>query len=135
MQVHQRVSEDELWSLYRLADLTVFVSFLEGYGLPVAESLASGTPVITSNYGSMAEIAAGGGALQVDPRNPEAIASAMHQLLTDERRLDILREESKARRWRTWDDYANEVWELLVEVPRKRAVSGASSSALVRSVD
>ena len=91
VQVHQRVSEDELWSLYRLADFTVFVSFLEGYGLPVAESLASGTPVITTNYGSMAEIAAGGGALQVDPRNPEAIAGAMHQLLTDERRLDILR--------------------------------------------
>ena len=55
------LSDDLLWAAYRLAHCTVFPSFHEGFGLPVAESLACGTPVITSNFGSMKQIASGGG--------------------------------------------------------------------------
>ena len=60
--------DDLLWAAYRQAYCTVFASLHEGYGLPVAESLASGTPVITSNFGSMRDLASHGGALLVDPR-------------------------------------------------------------------
>ena len=50
--------DDLLWSAYRLARFTVFPSLNEGFGLPVVESIACGTPVITSDFGSMREIAA-----------------------------------------------------------------------------
>ena len=69
IQVIRRGDEGLLWASYRLARFTVFPSLAEGFGLPVAESLSCGTPVITSNFGSMAEIGAGGGALLVDPRS------------------------------------------------------------------
>lgn len=99
-----------LWAAYRLADFTVFPSLNEGFGLPVVESLAVGTPAITSNYGSMAEIAADGGCLLVDPRDDDAITDAMRQLLTDPDLLERLREQALRIPRRTWDDYAAEVW-------------------------
>ncbi|MHB1173114.1 MAG: glycosyltransferase, partial [Lacisediminihabitans sp.] len=62
-----------LWAAYRLARFTVFPSINEGFGLPIAESLSCGTPVVTSNYGSMREIGEGHGALLVDPRDDRQI--------------------------------------------------------------
>ena len=112
--MRRRVSEQELWAAYRLARFTVFPSLIEGYGLPVAESLASGTPSITSNYGSMAEIAQGGGALLVDPRSVDDIEEKMRQLLTDGDLLERLRTEALGRDLGTWDDYARDVWSFLV---------------------
>ena len=53
VQTIVRLPDDLLWAAYRLAYCTVFASLHEGFGLPVAESLASGTPVITSDFGSM----------------------------------------------------------------------------------
>jgi FkbM family methyltransferase len=82
--VRKRCSEEELWAAYRLARFTVFPSLLEGYGLPIAESLASGTPVITSSYGSMAEVAEQGGCLLVDPRDVNELERAMALLLDDD---------------------------------------------------
>ena len=84
IQVYRRVSEESLWALYRLAAFSVFVSLLEGYGLPVAESLSCGTPVITSDYGSMAEIAAGGGAVHGrSPRRQTIAAGTCDRTATD----------------------------------------------------
>ena len=82
--------DELLWAAYRLAYCTVFPSLHEGFGLPVAESLASGTPVITSNFGSMADIASQGGALLVDPRDDETLTDALRQLLTDRALRDRL---------------------------------------------
>ena len=66
----KRADEATLWAAYGLTRFSVFPSLAEGFGLPVAESLISGTPAITSAFGSMAEIAAGGGTVLVDPREP-----------------------------------------------------------------
>lgn len=109
------LSDAGLWAAYRLARFTVFPSLNEGYGLPVAESLACGTPVITSGYGSMAEIAAGGGALLVDPRDDHDLAAAMRRLLTDDDEHARLAAEARARPHATWDDYAAGVWRRLVD--------------------
>lgn len=109
-----RVSDSELWRELRRADFTVFVSLHEGYGLPVAESLASGTPVITSNFGSQQEIAELGGCLTVDPRDDDDVTAAMRSLLTDPERLARLRREALARPRRTWDEYADDLWAALV---------------------
>jgi glycosyltransferase involved in cell wall biosynthesis len=110
-----RLSDGRLWASYRLARCTVFPSLNEGFGLPVAESLAVGTPAITSNFGSMLEIAADGGALTVDPDDDHAIAAAMRTLLLDQAVHSHLSSQALNRPVRTWDDYAREVWTLLVE--------------------
>ncbi len=109
-----RVSDDYLWSALRGADFTVFVSLHEGYGLPLADSLACGTPAITSNFGSQEEIAEGGGCLTVDPRDDDEISDAMRRLLTEPGTLARLRSEAAARPRRTWDEYADELWRVLV---------------------
>ena len=114
VRVYERVGEKSLWALYRLAEFSVFPSLLEGYGLPIAESLASGTPVVTSSHGSMKEIAAGGGALLVDPRDVAQLAQAMKELLTDEDRRSELRAGAAARVFPTWDGYADALWTNLV---------------------
>ena len=108
-------SEDDLWAAYRLARFTVFPSLLEGFGLPVAESLSSGTPAITSRHGSTAEIAEEGGCLLVDPYDVTAIQAAMDQLLRDDALLERLRDEARGREPSTWDAYADAVWSFLVE--------------------
>jgi glycosyltransferase involved in cell wall biosynthesis len=108
------LSDDLLWAAYRLARCTVFTSLNEGFGLPVAESLASGTPVITSNFGSMREIAEAGGVLLVDPRDDHAIAQALKRLLTDDDLHAELTRQANARPRRTWDQYAAEAWDYLV---------------------
>jgi FkbM family methyltransferase len=112
--VLRRVSERELWAAYRVARFTMFPSLIEGYGLPIVESLTCGTPVITSNYGSMAEVAAGGGALLVDPRNLDELEEQMLRLLTDDELLERLRVEARARDFGSWDEYAKDVWSFFV---------------------
>ncbi len=105
------VDDDLLWGAYRVARFTVFPSLNEGYGLPVAESLACGTPVITSGFGSMKEIADdGGGALLVDPRDDRSLTDAMRTLLVDDDLLGELRRQAGARPTRTWDAYAEQTW-------------------------
>lgn len=104
------VRDPDLWRAYRESRFTMFPSLHEGYGLPVAESIALGTPVITSDHGSMAEIAEGGGALLVDSRNDEAMAAAMRSLLTDDTLCAQLTTQAESRRRPTWDEYAENVW-------------------------
>jgi glycosyltransferase involved in cell wall biosynthesis len=109
------VTDAELQAAVSSAAFTVFPSLHEGFGLPVAESLAMGTPVITSNFGATAEIAAGGGAVVVDPRDDHAIADAMRSLLTNDAKLQRLRSEIVGRPKRTWDTYAEELWQAIVD--------------------
>lgn len=112
--VISRTSDDLLWNAYRQARFSVFVSLAEGYGLPAAESLAVGTPVVLSNYGSMAEIGAQGGVAPVDPRNVGEIMSAMRRLLTDDEHHAQLQAEARRRDSGNWDDYARTTWDWLV---------------------
>ncbi|MFL6090652.1 MAG: glycosyltransferase family 4 protein [Aeromicrobium sp.] len=106
-----------LWAAYKVADFVVFPSLHEGFGLPVAESLAAGTPVITSDFGSMREIVAPEGkplgGLLVDPRDDHSIADAMRTLLTDRETAARLAAETRQRSVRTWDHYATELWDYL----------------------
>jgi glycosyltransferase involved in cell wall biosynthesis len=99
-----------LWWAYRLARLSVFPSLDEGFGLPVGESLACSTPVVTSNFGSMAEIAADGGCLLVDPTDAAAVAASMRSLLVDDALHSRLVAEAGSRPPRSWNDYTSELW-------------------------
>ena len=108
-----------LWAAYRLAHCTLFPSLNEGFGLPVAESLAAGTPVITSNYGSMRDIVAPQGVplggLLVDPRDDSSLLEALRTMLTDPQAHRRLEQEATRHVERTWDQYAAELWSYLVD--------------------
>lgn len=73
---------DELLVYYRLATAVVFPSLHEGFGLPVVEAMACGTPVACSGTTSVGEVA-GDAALTFDPDDPDAIASALLRVLED----------------------------------------------------
>jgi len=76
------VPELTLVALYRTADVFVFPSLYEGFGLPPLEAMANGTPVVTSKVSSLPEVV-GEAALTVDPYDVDEIASAMRTILSD----------------------------------------------------
>jgi glycosyltransferase involved in cell wall biosynthesis len=115
VKLRLKIDDDELAAEYRVARFIVQPSLHEGFGLPLAESLSFGTPIITSNFGSTAEIAAAGGALLVDPHDDETLVIAMRTLLSDDARLQKLKDEIAARPARTWNQYAAELWTALVQ--------------------
>lgn len=111
-----RVSEQELAALYRGAEYLVFPSFYEGFGLPIVEAFASGTPVITSAATSMPEIA-GDAALLVDPADTGSIADAMVLLDNSAELRARLRTRGLARAAEfTWDRVAQRVREAVQAV-------------------
>ncbi len=73
-----RVSDDELARLYRGARCLAYPSLEEGFGIPIVEAMASGTPVVTSRGGATEEVA-GGAAVLVDPLDPASIAAGIEQ--------------------------------------------------------
>ncbi len=85
------VPTDLLRSIYSGADLTVLPSFEEGFGLPIIESMACGTPVACSSTASMPEVA-GPAAEYFDPHDRESIANAMERVLLSETRRQTLTE-------------------------------------------
>lgn len=109
------VDESFLWAAFRLARCTVFPSLTEGYGLPAAESLAAGTPVVLSRHGATGEIGADGGALLVDPLRVDEIATALRTLLLDDDVHSELAAQARSRGWPTWNRYAEDVWTWLVD--------------------
>ncbi|GLR16854.1 glycosyltransferase family 4 protein [Portibacter lacus] len=76
------IDNKDLKELYRKAVATIYPSFCEGFGIPIIESLMSGTPVITSNLSAMPEAASGLGKL-IDPYNVEALIAAMWHYLDE----------------------------------------------------
>jgi glycosyltransferase involved in cell wall biosynthesis len=90
------VPQQELPALYNAADLFVYPSLYEGFGLPVLEAMACGVPVVTSNISSMPEIAGDAGIL-VNPRDADALAEAMARVLTDRALRDTLASKGPAR--------------------------------------
>lgn len=115
VQTISAISDALLWGGYRVANCTVFPSLNEGFGLPVAESLAVGTPVVTSDFGSMKEICEQGGAILVDPRDDDALAAGLRQAMFDGAVNERLRADARLRQNKGWDEYATEVWEYFHE--------------------
>lgn len=110
------VADADLPALYARADFFVYPSLYEGFGMPILEAMASGTPVITSNCSSMPEVA-GDAALLVDPLDAGDIAAKMLALAgSAELRGDLrLKGIANARRF-TWRETAQRTLAVYREV-------------------
>lgn len=102
------LADADLPIYYNAAAVFAFPSLYEGFGLPVLEAMACGTPVISSNVTSLPEVA-GDAALLVDPREPEAFCDALIQVLGNEEVANRLsrRGLEQAARF-TWERTARE---------------------------
>lgn len=106
VQWHGHVSDDALVAAYRNCSFTVYPSLIEGFGLPIHESLWFGRPCVCGTNGALGEVSAGGGCLTCDQAQVESLAAAMRQLLTDRALYVKLSEEAARRQFRSWGDYA-----------------------------
>lgn len=100
------VRPQDLPSVYTLADLFVFPSLYEGFGLPPLEAMVSGVPVVASNRASLPEVT-GDAAILVDPLRVEAMADAIEEALTDEKlRLRLVAKGKERAQMFTWAETA-----------------------------
>ena len=116
----ETVAEEDLPALYNAASAFVFPSLYEGFGLPVLEAMASGTPVVCSSKSSLPEVA-GDAALLVDPNHVD-LAKAIHKVLTNEAIQKKLTREGQARATRfSWQKTAAKTLEVYENIFRGRS--------------
>jgi glycosyltransferase involved in cell wall biosynthesis len=110
------VSQAELEGEFAHAAFSVYPSVAEGFGLPVLESLWMGKPCICHEAGAMAELAAEGGCIAVDVKDPIELSIAMERLCSDSGLVDALRRQAAAREIGTWSDYGTQIASRLREL-------------------
>ena len=106
------VPEDDLDALYRGADVFVYPSLYEGFGLPVLDAMARGVPTIVSTSSSLPEVA-GEAAVPVDPRSIAGMVEALERVITDVALAARLRDTGQARAARfSWEDTARRTLDI-----------------------
>lgn len=103
------VSENDITKYYNAADLFVYPSLYEGFGMPPLEAMACGTPVVTSNVTSLPEVVADS-AITIDPHDIDAFVDAMYNVLTDEKlRETMISKGLKRAQLFNWERSAEEM--------------------------
>ncbi|MCB0216464.1 MAG: glycosyltransferase family 4 protein [Chloroflexi bacterium] len=122
------VPADDLPKLYNAATLLAYPSWYEGFGLPVLEAMACGTPCLIADAGSLPEVA-GDAAPALPPEDPAAWAAAMADLLQAPEQLAALGRAGLARAQRfSWSQTASRTAELYREVAMRRAFAAGRGS-------
>jgi glycosyltransferase involved in cell wall biosynthesis len=113
------IAQEDLPALYTLANIFVYPSLYEGFGLPVLEAMACGTPVITSNISSMPELIGESGIL-VQTGNLNALISAMRNVIENSGKLTEMSEKSLIRAakfsWKKTAQLTLEAYEQVLEL-------------------
>lgn len=115
------VKDDQLPALYSGAEVFVFPSLYEGFGLPILEAMSCSTPVLTSNVSCMPEVA-GGNAVVINPNKTSEITAGIERLLKDKSLRQKLSESG--RNWAgnfTWERAAEETIKVFEKVGRENA--------------
>lgn len=112
----EKIKPQELADFYRGAEIFVFPSLYEGFGLPPLEAMASGCPVVTSNTSSLPEVVGDAG-LMVNPYDVDELAGAIHSLLRDENlRQKMIKRGLDRSKIFSWDDTAKETLKIYEKV-------------------
>lgn len=114
------VQDKDLPAIYSAADLSVYPSFYEGFGLPLLESMACGTPVAASNATSLPEVLGDAGIL-FDPANSEEMAHTMSSIILDiEFKTALVRKGFERVKTYSWEKTAKAILTILEELVLKR---------------
>lgn len=110
-----RLSAEDLHKVTASALASVYVSYFEGFGIPIVEAFRCDTPVITSNVTSMPEVA-GDAALLVDPFDEQSIADGMAMMLDEKVRAALIEKGRERQKDFSWDKAAEAIWDCLMKV-------------------
>jgi glycosyltransferase involved in cell wall biosynthesis len=111
--------DDTLHAAYRACSFTVYPSLLEGFGLPVLESLQHGRPCVCSATGALGESARGGGCVPLPSVDATSLATALRRLLLDPALLARLAAEARTRTFKSWTTYAAELTAWMATLPHR----------------
>jgi glycosyltransferase involved in cell wall biosynthesis len=108
------VDENKKWELLKMADVFVFPTLYEGFGIPILEAQSVGTAVVASDNSSVPEVAADS-ALLIDPSSPEEIAESINLLISDKNVKNAIIEKGleNVKRF-SWEKCAKEIAEMLI---------------------
>ncbi|MBT3301823.1 MAG: glycosyltransferase family 4 protein [Bacteroidetes bacterium] len=110
-----RLSDNDLAQTLASALALVYISYFEGFGIPLLEAMNCDVPIITSDRSSLPEVA-GNAALIVDPFDLDDISEAMHKISTNSELRNSLIEKSKIQRQKfSWDKTAELMWESILK--------------------
>src|ERR1019366_1824665 len=98
---------------YQEATFTIYASTIEGFGMPIMESMWHGRPCLCADHGVMAELAADGGCFTADVDHEVPLAEAIYTMATDHALLLRLAREAVARPMKTWAEYAITILDTL----------------------
>ena len=107
------VDDERLTQEYQRCSFTVYASEIEGFGMPVLESLWFGKPVLCHNKSILAELAVDGGCLTIDMTNEPDLVNALETLVKSANLRAKLSSEAQSRSIKRWDSYIAEVWDAL----------------------
>jgi len=112
------IDNEKLFELYKTATFSCFLSYYEGFGFPISESLWHGTPVLTANFGSMYEIAQYGGCYCIDVTKEVEIYNALETLIKNPNILDNLKKEIEVAEFNkcTWENYADKIYKEIMNI-------------------
>ncbi|HTB80491.1 MAG TPA: glycosyltransferase [Opitutaceae bacterium] len=113
------VDDATVITAYRACTFTVYPSLMEGFGLPVLESLAHGKPCVCSSRGALGEAALGGGCMALESVETGPLAAAIAGLLQDSAGLARLAAAAHVRTFKPWRDYAAGLAAWLQTLPRR----------------
>jgi glycosyltransferase involved in cell wall biosynthesis len=109
------ITDEEKWEYLKNADVFLFPTFYEGFGIPILEAQSAGVPVICSNNSSIPEVV-GNSAILVNPHNAEQIADAAYKLISDKiLRDDIIKKGYENVKRFSWEKCAKQIVKLFLD--------------------